>query len=981
MNSAPCCGSGSPVRSVTLKQSVPLLFLTGLVMCCALLAGCQKNLIQTLPEAKLPLPVAEKESEPEVPEELQGLQVYLSKDLWSRNDHWSALEEWKTLQEHKQTKRIAPPNVHRWLFGSAEPERLLTNTEKIKPAVESAPQTEAKNKAQTNDSEQPAVEVAESGEPQPTEPASAETPTPKSENWSIQPLHAFFIRPAHDTSLPQELQKDPLAGLKQLASQDSLAGWNAAILWATLEPASASQTISTLEKIAFDIPETEKTRKNKTEPPPIELFSLQDLQKQEAAKAKTESKPRTVSAKMKLAAINALSLVLSESDAIPLKTKNRLTDTLQRPDISMETRNELYCGLARFIPPVNIPTLELSLEMGDENQRLPKTLRRSAMNACLVHALWFYADLDQFSTLPTPGSETQQYDSSHWPENMTQVRWDSDAQMRMSFGFWAAVTRHPDREAILFSQLKDADLQVQNKAIEYLAIVGTDTALAELQRLSERPQESTRIAVATGLAPWGAKYLAPLSKDDASAVRLAAAKALGKNPTPEAALLLRTLLDDNSNQVQSEVINSIRQWPDELAIPLLLEGIQEGIYKTRRKCILQLTDRTGMGGSISIEAPRDERIAAVQELVKSQQLPGALWNQLLQTGLRDSGTVNQSRAAEIQAYFQQLINEPRESRTYQLAFQELANLSPDEVKTLEKLILDTAISLPDEIYTSLLPQLDSTYAALNELSSEHIADRRKGAQTLLLKSHNVSLNPVVVRRLRKLMAHEQDRLVWRGVMSSISRDNHDEAAQLALLAINHNWADIRILGCEYLGSFGLPQYAVWLLPLLDDKNESVQLAAINAIGHCHNPIAIHGMNNTNQPGQHSPSLHAKLTHADQRVRFETVAALSRLGHIEGMQELVRLSSDTRNSVRMDAVREMGDSGQTRFVEPLIQMVWTERNPQALKTALESLEKLVPLSEQPPELKTQAQPSARAKIWMNWWQTHHSGTATRLFTGR
>ena len=62
-----------------------------------------------------------------------------------------------------------------------------------------------------------------------------------------------------------------------------------------------------------------------------------------------------------------------------------------------------------------------------------------------------------------------------------QVRWDSDANMRWNFGYWAALIRHPDAETILTSQLRDADLVVQTKAIEHLGMMGSETALQILK--------------------------------------------------------------------------------------------------------------------------------------------------------------------------------------------------------------------------------------------------------------------------------------------------------------------------------------------------------------------------------------------------------------------------------------------------------------------------------------------------------------------
>ncbi|QDV51399.1 HEAT repeat protein [Gimesia fumaroli] len=969
MNSAPPRGHRLHSKPVSLKQFTSSLFLTGFLICCALPAGCQKSLLQNVPQAQLPVALKEKVS-PSIPEDLKGLQVYLSKDLWSRNDHWSAFQEWKTLQSHAATKSTPPLDIHRWVFGTLKPDDISSEAIKSETPSDSAKASEL---VDSKDSTEATAST--------TDKRTVETQSPKTESWSFNSLQEFFIR---SDSLSAESDSrhssDKIARLKQLSKHDSLAGWNAAILWAILSPETASATIPILEKLVFDLPAFDPSKKNNAPArQPLELFSLEDSQKPGQDKSKPQLKQ--VSPAMKHAAINGLSLVLAHADAIPLATKNKLTQALQRPDISIEIRIELYCGLARFMSPANIPTLEQSLEVGNHKTRLPKTLRRSAMDACLIHGLWFYGDPNLLANTTAPQKEIRKFDSAVWPTNIMQVRWDSDSQMRTNFGYWTVLVHHPDAEAILISQLKDADILVQNKAIEHLGTLGTETALQLLQEQVKRPQESSRISAAIGLTPWGPHYLAPLTKDSSASVRLAAANGLGSTASPEAALLLRSLLNDRSTHVQTSVIDSISQWPDELAIPLLLEAIQEGVYKTRRKSIIQLTNRTGTSGSISIEASKAERIAAVRELVQSHNLPAGFWNQLLQSGMQKTKEVNQSRVAEIQAYFQDLINQPRESTQYQHAFRELANIPPHELGILEKLILKTSIELPNEIYTELLPELDPDYAALNQLTSLHVTDRRQGAQQLLLKSQNVSLSPVFVKRLRKLMSNEQDRLVWRIVMSAISKDNYDESAQLALLAINHNWSDIRILGCEYFGSHGLPQYALWLLPLLNDKNESVQIAAIKAIGHCHNPIAISGIQNETQNQTPAPSLRSKLTHSNQRVRFEAVAALSRLGDVEGMQELVRLSIDTRNSIRIDAVREMGQSGQTRFVEPLIQMAWTERNLTPLKEILNSLDKLVPASERPADLNAQIKHSEQAKIWMNWWQTHHSGPSTRLFTGR
>ena len=910
----------------------------------------------------------------QIPQELEGLHVYLSQDLWVRNHHWSALQEWKTLQDHTNHNALSSIDVHRWIFGSLKENQLLAESVDTE-TPEPSPNNPESEPASSSTEKENQVQNSQSATDQLTKKTKV-----SHENWSFNSLQDFLVRTGFPDSKSNVNSAQPTgkaAALKQLSEWDSLAGWNAAILWASLEPETALDAIPILKKIIFD-----DLAYDRLAPEAISKTNKREFYqrwKTESPKPKPEMSPITPA--MKHAAINSICLVLSRANAIPLETKNRLTQLLHRPDISIELRGELYRGLARFIPPGDIPSMKQSLDVSDSKTLPPKTLRRAAMDACIIHGLWFYAKQNQFSDRDHSLDQSEEFDPSAWPANIMQVRWDSDSIMRSNFGLWAALIRHPETESILTSQLRDADLLVQNKAIEHLGILGTDQALKLLQKQTERIQESSRVSAAIGLTPWGMQYLAPLKDDPSSSVRRTVAEGLGQTASAEAALLLRSLINDRSSEVQLTVIDSVSQWPDGLAVPLLLEGIQEGTFKTRRKSIMQLINRTGSGGSISIEAPKAERIAAVQELIRTEQIPGGLWNQLMKQGLQTENEVDTSRLAEIQAYFHELINQSHDSTQYHHAYQELSHLSAKEIRVLEKLILETSIEIPGEIYSDLLPNLDPSYSALNELSSAHISDRRKAAQQLLINSQNVSLSPIIVKRLRKLMTHEQDRLVWRIVMASIAKDNYDETAQLALLAINHNWPDIRILGCVYFGSHGLPQYAKWLLPLLHDNNESVQLAAINALGHCHNPIAIVGIINSSPDQSPGPSLRSLMTHSNQRIRFETIAALSRLGDVEGMQEMVRLTSDKLNSTRINAVREMGDSRQTRFVEPLVQLAWTERNHLTLKEILSSLQKLVPVSEQPANLNPQMKHSEQAKTWMDWWQTQHKGPSSRLFTGR
>jgi HEAT repeat protein len=216
------------------------------------------------------------------------------------------------------------------------------------------------------------------------------------------------------------------------------------------------------------------------------------------------------------------------------------------------------------------------------------------------------------------------------------------------------------------------------------------------------------------------------------------------------------------------------------------------------------------------------------------------------------------------------------------------------------------------------------------------------------------------------MAREQDEPVWRGVMSAIMGDANEESAQVALLAINHRWPDIRVLGCQYVARHGRPEQGPWLLPLLNDTDPRVKLAAIEAAGRCHNPALIEGVPHPDQAG-HPQGLVPLLADPDPRLRTATAISLSQLGDPRGMQELVRMSYHESPAVREQFVRHMGASGRTRFVEHLIRMGHTEQNPNVQRSILASLEQLVPGDARPRNLAETASLNEQLTQWVAWWQ--------------
>jgi HEAT repeat protein len=110
-----------------------------------------------------------------------------------------------------------------------------------------------------------------------------------------------------------------------------------------------------------------------------------------------------------------------------------------------------------------------------------------------------------------------------------------------------------------------------------------------------------------------------------------------------------------------------------------------------------------------------------------------------------------------------------------------------------------------------------------------------------------------------------------------------------------------------------------------------------------------------------------LTESRGLLQFAVVASMSRLGDPEAMQELVRRVLDNDSALRLDAVQTMGETGQMRFVEPLVRLAWTEPNHQVRQAALANLQKLVPPSEQPQKLASARTVPEAVEIWAAWWE--------------
>ncbi|MGE3313748.1 MAG: HEAT repeat domain-containing protein [Planctomycetaceae bacterium] len=958
--------------------------------------------------------------------ELNSVRSALKLDGWQSNREWSVHSEF----EHRRGESPDPKHL-RWVFAAQRAEvdkespgasadskalaALNGQTDSPKPAQRTSEEKTTSDSSKTASTQPadddkkkvdaPAADLAtvkpdepnsetrssaEAGAQSPTEAVAKQTDDSSTAWNGFWPLDVE--RMIAQTAAEDEGGAAPLAGeekllercLESLAGRDDLPGWNAAILWARRNPREASAVAPVLEMLVTTPPRynshTGKRTlaaaastpnptpdKGKVPPPAAKpasaageaIASWQKLTGVDEAEATAAAAApvRQVSPSMRLAAAEAWCLVLAYVEPEPIDGLAPAGRLLESSDLPNDVRAELFRGSARWISPAAIPRLENALREGEKQVRAPIEIRRAAIESCLIHATWNAAK--ESDAKPTA------FDAEQWPVTIEACRLDPDTQVRSMYMNWLAAVRHPTALETLKSALHDVDPRVRTAALDGLGQLRTDESLAEIRAHAERSRDLPRAAAVRALSKWGVPEVARFARDESYLVRRAVAEVIASVPSVESAMILQEMLVDPNADVQQAALNASTEWPDTLAIPLLLEGMRDSSAETRRECLQQLSKRRDIGQVYKFDAPREERARVVAELIQQQDLPASYVDKITSGGLRTVAKVDQIHVDEVRLIVASVLAGAQGTPEYQKAAERLSGLDAGDVGIVEAMMLEDPRALAAPALRETIARLSPTHAALAELESSDVAVRRKGASTLAQLGQSSSLNPVVIRRIRERLAQEQDRVVWRSILSAISKDAGDESAEIALLAIHHSWPDIRVLGCEYVELHGQPREALWLLPLLDDRNKSVQLAAVRALGNCHNPIALDGLPG-NESGQRR-GLRELLSSSDKTLQFATVSSMSRLGDPQGMQELVRISYHQSAQIREEAVRQMGQTGQSRFVGHLISLAWTESQDSVRRSILQSLEQLVPVDKRPAGLAGASGYDSKIRIWAAWWQ--------------
>lgn len=638
---------------------------------------------------------------------------------------------------------------------------------------------------------------------------------------------------------------------------------------------------------------------------------------------------------------------------------------LTSPALPEDLVTTLWRALAVEIAPDRLPRLSETLNAIPESAATSK-LQIGGLEACVIAA----------AARRTRSDPTKPYgfQAQDWPHRLIGWRLSDDSLTRQLLGRWAAWAQHPVASSLLQSQRRDAQVNVRQAAIISLGLLDHAAGWNELRTIAQDGTDPERALAILALSQHGLEELDAYLTSDRAVIRQAVAAALIHEPTPSAAAMLKKLLSDVDPEVQATAISTAVSYPPALAVPLLLAGVEDGVFATRKTAQRALVHLVPDAPVFPLDGSLEARRQAVHDYALSQGIPLDPWMTELRASAVAGGVATSMTSATnplgglIAVY---LATDPQ-SPTYSALQGELWKLSqPGDVPQLEAAIRDQHSVAAHSIQTDLLPRLSPPHAAVRDLQSTDVLRRRNAAKVLQTTSAQHPLSPDLVRQLIEPLAREQDQQVWQSCLSAVQADGHAAAQELALIASHQHWPDIRRLSLEYFRQHPNPEVAAALLPLLRESHPRLQIAAADVLGLCGNPQAIHGFP-ASSTSSATGGLHDLLTSPHPDVQWAALTALARLRDDEAYAELLRRLQSPDAAIRLQAVRAIGSSQQPRFIEPLIQHVWTDHQNSVRQSVLEALNQLVAIDERPVAF-TDGLAATRSiddnvRIWVEWWET-------------
>jgi HEAT repeat protein len=279
----------------------------------------------------------------------------------------------------------------------------------------------------------------------------------------------------------------------------------------------------------------------------------------------------------------------------------------------------------------------------------------------------------------------------------------------------------------------------------------------------------------------------------------------------------------------------------------------------------------------------------------------------------------------------------------------LEELGPSLVAALERRTAAELQALPPEVYAVVLPEVSPIYQSLERLASSDPRSRRAAASDLAARFEGKRLSELALHRLSALVENETDPIVWQAVMALVASDPRGAARRLAYVAVANASSEVRRRACEYLENHPDRAHLDVLLPMLDDGDLTVAMAAVQAIG---------------AAGIQDPEPLIRLLNApDRQLRLESAIALAGSRFDAGLAAIERLSHETDLEIRRAAAVAMGEIGDAVFLPRLIELIDDRRDIQ-----LAAMASLAAIAGQDVAHREGAAvlPDEQVRLWKRWY---------------
>ncbi|MBX7165394.1 MAG: HEAT repeat domain-containing protein [Pirellulales bacterium] len=485
-------------------------------------------------------------------------------------------------------------------------------------------------------------------------------------------------------------------------------------------------------------------------------------------------------------------------------------------------------------------------------------------------------------------------------------------------------------DTLVAQALYDGNLHVRLAAVEALGHLDDDPSKTKLKSYLDDEGELMRAAAIEALAQRGERALVVGQADDrAWRVRQTVAQSLARWPDDDGRRVAEKLAADISPEVVESLVAAVHGWPDELAAPVLLVALEVHSEQARAAAAGALAARWPAAKSFSPTAPevlRQEQLAALRQQLAQGR--GDLRQSMAATEAAAGALTEPVAAADVvvaERACQTLSAGPLSAESRAGAREELLALD-DRLPGAIAAAAERGVEVPEVVYVEILPEVDQSFAALAALGSRAVRDRRAAAEALRGQvTRGGALSPLARTRLARLMAHETDVLVWRGVLLALAGDASTEAQWMAQLALGHASAEIRRRACEHLAEYPAAGQEDLVADLLADSDPAVVRAALAA-------IAASG-----RLPRHREPLDRLLRGSDHLLQVDVARALIAAGDAAGRSALVRLAQDADEAVRREAVLAMGTAADAEFAAVLNERL--KDTPAVRKAAQASLAQL------------------------------------------